>query len=121
MAHDSHNVLAVGTSDHDICAAINAVVTEQGGLSVAADGHVDVLPLPVAGLMTGDSCRVTGAKYSQLDRRAKELGSNMRAPFMTLSFLALLVIPSLKLSDRGLFDVEQFDFVPVFVTKTAAR
>jgi adenine deaminase len=115
VAHDSHNLVAVGTTDEDICNALNAVVAERGGLSVSSDGQTEVLPLPVAGLMTTDSCDVAGSKYQRLDHRVKKLGSTMRAPYMTLSFLALLVIPSLKLSDQGLFDVEKFEFVPLFV------
>ncbi len=115
VAHDSHNILAVGVSDADICKAINSIVAAHGGLAVTADRKTSVLPLPVAGLMATESCEFVGRKYQQLDRRVKELGCTMRAPFMTLSFLALLVIPSLKLSDRGLFDVDNFGFTSLFV------
>jgi adenine deaminase len=118
VAHDCHNIVAVGASDADICSAINAVVEIQGGLSVACDRNIDVLPLPVAGLMSTESCQWVGRKYGLLDRRAKELGSTMRAPFMTLSFMALLVIPSLKLSDRGLFDGDTFEFASLFVSNS---
>ena len=111
VAHDSHNVVAVGCSDADILNAINAVIEEKGGLSVSASGNTQVLPLPVAGLMSTGSCEEVASQYEQLDRKVKELGSSLRAPYMTLSFMALLVIPSLKLSDKGLFDVDQFAFV----------
>jgi adenine deaminase len=116
VAHDSHNVVAVGTNDADMATAINTVIKEQGGLSVASGDTVDVLPLPVAGLMSTESCETVGKAYEILDRRVKEeLGSPLRAPYMTLSFMALLVIPSLKLSDKGLFDVDKFEFVSLFV------
>ena len=115
VAHDSHNIVAVGVEDDDLVAAINAVIETKGGLSVSFNGATSVLPLPVAGLMSTDSCEVVAQQYSQLDRRVKdELGCRLRAPYMTLSFMALLVIPSLKLSDKGLFDGEKFEFVPLF-------
>ena len=115
VAHDSHNIVAVGTNDDDLIAAINAVVEKQGGLSVSVDGKTDVLPLPVAGLMSTGSCQEVGEKYSMLNQNVKTMGTNLRAPYMTLSFMSLLVIPSLKISDKGLFDVDKFDFVPLFV------
>ena len=115
VAHDSHNIVAVGTNDDDLIAAINAVVEKQGGLSVSVDGKTDVLPLPVAGLMSTGSCQEVGEKYSMLNQNVKTMGTNLRAPYMTLSFMSLLVISSLKISDKGLFDVDKFDFVPLFV------
>ena len=117
VAHDSHNVVAVGTNDDELVAAINAVIAEKGGLAVVKNGQTEVLPLPVAGLMSLDSCQAVGTAYIKLDAMAKELGTGLRSPFMTLSFMALLVIPSLKLSDKGLFDVNEFAFVPLFVDK----
>lgn len=114
VAHDSHNIIAVGVSDEDLCTAINAVITEQGGLSVASGSHVDVLPLPIAGLMSLHDCATVARQYEHLEAAAITNGSTLRSPFMTLSFMALLVIPSLKLSDRGLFDGEKFEFVPLF-------
>jgi adenine deaminase len=111
VAHDSHNIVAAGCNDHGIAQAINAVIKEKGGLSVFADGKAEVLPLPVAGLMSTGSCADIARQYERLDRKVKELGSSLRAPYMTLSFMALLVIPSLKISDKGLFDVDQFGFV----------
>ncbi len=112
VAHDSHNVIAVGTSDEDIAAAINLVMDAGGGLSAtcSADGVAAVLPLPVAGLMATGSCEEVGAAYGKLDKLVKAWGSPLRAPYMTLSFMALLVIPALKLSDEGLFDGAKFEF-----------
>jgi adenine deaminase len=112
VAHDSHNVIAVGASDADIAAAVNLVMKASGGLSAAcvADGITEVLPLPVAGLMAIGTCEEVGHAYGKLDKLVKAWGSQLRAPYMTLSFMALLVIPALKLSDRGLFDGGKFEF-----------
>jgi adenine deaminase len=113
VAHDSHNVIAVGANDNDLAKAINLVIENRGGLSVADGGTTDVLPLPIAGLMSAGPCAEVAEAYARLDTAAKQMGSKLRAPYMTLSFMALLVIPSLKLSDKGLFDGERFEFVPV--------
>jgi adenine deaminase len=113
VAHDSHNVIAVGTNDADLAKAINLVIESRGGLSVADANETEVLPLPIAGLMSTGSCTEVADAYARLDTAVKRMGSNLRAPYMTLSFMALLVIPSLKLSDKGLFDGEKFEFVPV--------
>jgi adenine deaminase len=115
VAHDSHNVIAVGVDDVDIAAAINLVMEAKGGLSAAcaAEGVREVLPLPVAGLMATGTCEQIGAAYGKLDQLVKRWGSPLRAPYMTLSFMALLVIPALKLSDRGLFDGAKFEFTPL--------
>lgn len=115
VAHDSHNVVAVGTTDADIVAAINAVIRQRGGVSISENGETDVLSLPVAGLMSTADGYVVAGDYARLDAKAKGLGSPLRAPFMTLSFMALLVIPQLKLSDKGLFDGATFRFADVFV------
>jgi adenine deaminase len=113
VGHDSHNILAVGTSDELLCRAVNLIVENRGGISaVSGSGEEKVLPLPVAGIMTAEDGRVVGEKYAAIDAFVKnELGSTLHAPFMTLSFMALLVIPELKLSDRGLFDGKRFEFV----------
>ena len=111
VAHDSHNIIAVGVTDEDICNAVNAVIENKGGISVSSNGVTDVLPLPVAGIMTAEDGYLTAEKYSRLDKLAKALGSTLTAPFMSLSFMALLVIPQLKLSDKGLFDGKKFEFV----------
>ena len=113
VAHDSHNVIAVGASDADLARAINLVIEEQGGLSFADSEQHHVLPLPIAGLMADGPCELIAKTYTTLHTAAQDLGSTLRAPYMTLSFMALLVIPSLKLSDRGLFDGDRFTFVPV--------
>jgi adenine deaminase len=116
VAHDSHNVVAVGTSDDALAHAVNAVVGTQGGISVASSDDVQTLPLPIAGLMSDRSYGPVARRYKELSRMAQEdLGSTMDAPFMTLSFMALLVIPKLKLSDRGLFDGDAFEFVNRFI------
>lgn len=115
VAHDSHNIVAVGTSDAALAAAVNAVIEAKGGISAVDEvGAVRVLPLPIAGLMSvGDGWALAEA-YGALDGWVKaRLGCGLRAPFMSLSFLALPVIPSLKMTDWGLFDVERFGFVPV--------
>jgi adenine deaminase len=117
VAHDSHNVIAIGTNDLDLQAAINAVIEQRGGLVVVDEGEQLVLPLAVAGLISMESCEAVASRYSLLDRKVKQLGSQLRAPFMTLSFMALLVIPSLKISDRGLFDGSDFEFVSLFVDR----
>jgi len=113
VGHDSHNITAVGVDDESLARAINLVVAAKGGLAaVGPDGAELVLPLPVAGLMSDQPGPDVAAAYSKLDDFAKtQLGSGLQAPFMTLSFMALLVIPSLKLSDKGLFDGEKFEFV----------
>jgi adenine deaminase len=113
VGHDSHNITAVGVDDASLARAINLVVAAKGGLAaVGPDGAELVLPLPVAGLMSDQPGAAVAAAYSTLDDFSKiQLGSTLQAPFMTLSFMALLVIPSLKLSDKGLFDGEKFEFV----------
>ena len=115
VAHDSHNIVAVGTDDHSIAAAVNEVIRNRGGIAMSAGTKVDSLPLPVGGIMTNQDAYQVAAEYQDLDAKVKsELGSKLTAPFMTLSFMALLVIPSLKLGDRGLFDGESFRFTSLF-------
>lgn len=114
VGHDSHNIIAVGCDDWSLCRAVNLVIEAKGGLSAVSDGRspeTQLLPLPVAGLMTDADGYAVARQYADLDRFAKQgLGSTLAAPFMTLSFMALLVIPALKLSDRGLFDGQRFTF-----------
>ncbi|HVX86495.1 MAG TPA: adenine deaminase [Phycisphaerae bacterium] len=116
VAHDSHNIVAVGASDSALAAAVNAVIHNRGGLAAVDDaGHEESLPLPVAGLMSDQPGEAVAAAYARLQHMARQtLGSTLTAPFMTLSFMALLVIPALKLSDRGLFDAAQFRFTSPF-------
>jgi adenine deaminase len=115
VAHDCHNIVVVGTHDEDICKAVNAIIKAKGGISLATSTEELVLELPIAGIMTHLPAEEVAASYIKLDRRAKELGSKLRAPYMSLSFMALLVIPELKLSDKGLFNGGTFEFTDVFV------
>ncbi len=114
VAHDSHNIIAVGVNDEDIVRAINLLVDARGGISLTDGRHEKVLPLPVAGLMSTDDGFKVAEAYDQMDKLVKAMGSTLKAPYMTLSFMALLVIPELKLSDKGLFDGSKFAFTPLF-------
>jgi adenine deaminase len=114
VAHDSHNIIAVGVSDEEICKAVNLLIENKGGLSVVNGKDKNVLALPIAGLMSDKSGEEIGELYSSLDKKVKQLGSKLRSPYMTLSFMALLVIPDLKLSDKGLFDGKNFQFTSLF-------
>jgi adenine deaminase len=111
VAHDSHNIVAVGADDESICRAVNLVIENKGGISCVGAENEIVLPLPVAGLMSTEDGYEVAKKYSANDKAAKDLGSGLSAPYMTLSFMALLVIPHLKLSDLGLFDADEFSFI----------
>jgi adenine deaminase len=111
IAHDSHNIIAVGVDDLSICSAVNAVIESQGGVAIAQKTRVDILPLPIAGLMSAEDGYLVAKQYEEIKQKAFALGTQLADPFMTLSFMALLVIPSLKLSDRGLFDSDLFEFV----------
>jgi adenine deaminase len=113
VAHDSHNIIVVGTNDEDIAGAVNLIVENSGGLS-AVDGKGYVLKLPIAGLMSNGDGFSVAKDYIEIDKMAKGLGCTLQSPFMTLSFMALLVIPQIKLSDKGLFDGESFTFTNVF-------
>lgn len=112
VAHDSHNIVAVGADDESLCKAVNLIIQQRGGVSAVGNGKEMVLSLPVAGLMSTEDGYKVAEDYTAIDRFTKEeLGSPLGAPFMTLSFMALLVIPHLKLSDKGLFDGDSFSFV----------
>lgn len=112
VAHDSHNIVAVGVEDETICRAVNLVIEKKGGLSAVSNSKEAILALPVAGLMSQEDGYKIARAYTALDKMVKEeLGSTLTAPYMTLSFMALLVIPHLKLSDKGLFDGDRFEFV----------
>lgn len=113
VAHDCHNIIAVGTTDDELCAAVNTLIDCKGGICVVDGANSSTMPLPVAGLMSPDDGHKVAAEYTRIDQLAKELGTPLKAPFMTLSFMALLVIPSLKLSDKGLFDGNKFTFTPL--------
>ncbi|HLP38568.1 adenine deaminase [Lacibacter sp.] len=111
VAHDSHNIIAVGVDADSLCSAVNLIISAKGGVSVVNEKEEQVLPLPVAGLMSADDGYKVAEAYSSIDAAAKALGSTLAAPFMTLSFMGLLVIPHLKLSDMGLFDGDSFSLV----------
>jgi adenine deaminase len=115
VGHDSHNIIAVGADDASLCQAVNAVIAARGGICAVGSQGSEILPLPVAGIMAAADGYEVAAAYSNLDARAKELGSTLASPFMTLSFMGLLVIPALKLSDKGLFNGTTFEFTPVVV------
>ncbi|MGR8942069.1 MAG: adenine deaminase [Gammaproteobacteria bacterium] len=115
VAHDSHNIIAVGSDVESICRAVNGLIDQQGGIAAVDEGHFEYLPLPIAGLMSDRDGDVVAARYAELNAIAKRMGSALRAPFMTLSFMALLVIPELKLSDLGLFDGRTFQFTDLRV------
>lgn len=118
VAHDSHNIIAVGTNDRDIVAAINLIVEAEGGMSAVSEDGADLLRLPIAGIMSDMPVTAMASRYERLSETVRSFGCHLDAPYMTLSFMALLVIPRLKLSDRGLFDGLTFTHVPLFVQKT---
>ena len=111
VAHDCHNIVVVGTSDEEICSAVNLIIENKGGVCAVNGNEKKYLALPVAGIMSDKNGWEAGKAYQEIDAMAKELGATLRAPFMTLSFMALLVIPDLKLSDKGIFSGNKFEFV----------
>jgi adenine deaminase len=118
VAHDSHNIIVVGTNDEDMTTAAVQIVKMQGGLVVAAEGEVlATVPLPIAGLMSEKSAKELRVEVENIEKAARDAGCTVSTPFMAMSFLALPVIPRLKLTDKGLVDVKKFGFVPLFVDK----
>ncbi|MFT5250106.1 MAG: adenine deaminase [bacterium] len=115
VGHDSHNIIAVGATDEAICKAVNLLIETKGGICAVTNSEEKVVPLPVAGIMSDQNGETIGKNYALLDQMAKKMGCTLNAPYMTLSFMALLVIPSLKLSDKGLFNGSKFEFTPVEV------
>lgn len=115
VAHDSHNIVVVGADDVAMSAAVNAIVANKGGIAAANGNEVFILPLPIAGLMSTLDATTVARRYELMDRLAHGWGVELRSPFMTLSFMSLLVIPKLKISDQGLFDSQRFEFSPLFV------
>ncbi len=113
VGHDSHNIIAVGVDDESLCRAVNLLIDAKGGISAVDGAREELLPLPVAGIMSAEDGYWVAEQYAKLDQAAKDLGSTLTSPYMTLSFMALLVIPALKLSDKGLFDGQHFQFVEV--------
>jgi len=114
VAHDSHNIVAVGVDDNDLCEVINLIIKNRGGIGAVCGEREKILPLPIAGIMSDLSSEEVAQRYTDIDMFAKELGSALRSPFMTLSFMALLVIPEIKLSDKGLFDGKNFSFIDLY-------
>jgi len=115
IAHDSHNIISIGTNDEDIVTSINRLIELKGGLVLTENGRHEEIQLNIGGLMTFTDGKQIAKDYKKLNRRAKSMGSQLNAPFMTMSFMALLVIPELKLSDKGLFNVQKFGFTDLFV------
>ncbi|MFD1064299.1 adenine deaminase [Winogradskyella litorisediminis] len=115
VGHDSHNIVAVGVSDEAICKAVNLLIENKGGICAVSDTEEKIVPLPVAGIMSDQNAETIGKAYAELDKMAKDLGSKLHAPYMSLSFMALLVIPVLKLGDKGLFDGNSFQFTDLEV------
>ena len=115
IAHDSHNIIAIGTNDNDIVKAINKVIENTGGIVACDENIIKDLKLDVAGLMSTEEADEVAAKYHEVSTMAKEMGSKLTAPFMTMAFMALLVIPELKIGDKGLFNVSKFDFTTLFI------
>lgn len=114
VGHDSHNIICVGVDDHSMARAVNMIIEAKGGVSAVNSETLEILPLPVAGIMSERDGYEIAKKYKAIDKMAKKMGSKLNSPYMTLSFMALLVIPSLKLSDKGLFEGNRFEFVNVF-------
>lgn len=110
IAHDSHNIIAVGCTDADLCKAINQVIKQKGGLAVSQTGKVDSLSLPIGGIMSDHKATYVAEQYSKLNRLLAGMGCTLRAPFMTLSFLSLVVIPSIKIGEQGLFLYDQMNW-----------
>ncbi|MFO8235118.1 MAG: adenine deaminase [Bacteroidales bacterium] len=117
IAHDSHNIIAVGVEDESIVKAINQLINQKGGITIANGNEIFSLKLEIAGLMTHQSAEVVAKQYKRLTEIAQDLGCKFMSPFMTLSFMALPVIPELKITDRGLFDVQKFEYTGLFAYK----
>ncbi len=114
IAHDSHNIIAVGATDEDIVETVNRLIKNKGGIAVGTAENLLDLPLEVAGLMSTLEGEEVASRYHLLNEEARKLGTSLESPFMTLAFMSLLVIPELKLGDKGLFDVTKFEFVDLF-------
>ena len=114
VAHDSHNIVAVGADDASIVEAVNLIIADKGGIALVDGETKMLLSLPFAGIMSGSDGLEVAHQYNMMDKKAKDMGSSLSAPYMTLSFMALLVIPDVKLSDKGLFDGTRFEFMDIF-------
>ncbi|EAZ79512.1 adenine deaminase [Algoriphagus machipongonensis] len=117
VGHDSHNIIAVGIDDESICKAVNLIIEAKGGVSAVSGDQEDILSLPVGGIMSASDGYEVAKAYTRIDKMSKEMGATLNSPFMTLSFMALLVIPDLKLSDKGLFNGQKFEFIDTFLNE----
>jgi len=115
VAHDAHNIVAVGTNDEDICLAVNRIAELNGGIVVVDKGVKAELQLNIAGLMSEEKAEVVAEKFDKINAELRRLGCKLKSPVFALSFMALPVIPKLKITDLGLVDVEKFEVVDVFV------
>ena len=115
VAHDSHNIIVIGYNSQEMADAVNQVIDDKGGISVVSEDFSDSLPLPIAGLMSNEDVYDVADKLGILHNMVKALGCQVEAPFMTMAFMALLVIPSIKISDKGLFDGDNFEFMDVII------
>jgi adenine deaminase len=115
VAHDSHNIIAIGVDDFDIVTVVNEVIRCKGGLAVTDGDNIDSMELRIGGIMSDRNCSEVAERYQYLSDKVKALGCNLKAPYMTLSFMALLVIPEIKIGDKGLFNVKEFKPTSLFV------
>ena len=115
VAHDSHNIIVIGYSSQMMADAVNQVIDDKGGIAVVSEDFADSLPLPIAGLMSNEDAYDVAKKLGILHNMTASLGCQVEAPFMTMAFMALLVIPSIKISDKGLFDGDNFEFMDVII------
>lgn len=113
VAHDSHNIVVVGTNSEDMANAVNCLIDNEGGFAIVDGDFEDSLALPIAGLMTNEDSHEVAEKLEKLHKTAADFGCKLDSPFMTMSFMALLVIPAIKISDKGLFDCINFEFIDV--------
>ncbi|MFZ2412417.1 MAG: adenine deaminase C-terminal domain-containing protein, partial [Candidatus Methanoperedens sp.] len=118
IAHDSHNVILVGTNFEDMALCANKLRELQGGIVIAKDRVINCLPLPFAGIISTESARNVDKKLKELHRTVREMGCRLDAPFIQMSFLSLPVIPSLKITDKGLVDVDAFELIEPIVNHT---
>jgi len=121
IAHDSHNIIAVGTDDNALCNCINWIIEHKGGISVFDGNRTEGIPLPIAGIMSDNPAEWVAEKYNKLNSITRDMGCKFSAPFMTLSFMSLLVIPELKLSDKGLFDSKNFEFTSLYINNSKSE
>ena len=115
VAHDSHNIIVVGCDSEAMARAVNRVIDDGGGISVVCDDFTDSLPLPIAGLMSNEDAFYVAGKWGELYEKTVDWGCTLKFPFMTMAFMALLVLPSIKISDKGLFDCDSFEFMNVII------